>query len=85
MLYGFVFYFKALFDDDIVLDTAPAPPHECPAQRRLPFYRAPIMRIDEGDEIAVDVRLGDLHDQGSWSWSYSVEPGPPSAGRVAST
>jgi type I protein arginine methyltransferase len=82
---GFVFYFKAFFDDDIVLDTAPAPPHECPAQRRLPFYRAPRAPIEEGDRISLDLRLGDLHDHSSWSWSYSLEPGSSSAGRVATT
>ncbi|MBN1460358.1 MAG: class I SAM-dependent methyltransferase [Armatimonadetes bacterium] len=74
-LNGFVLYFKAFFGDDIVLDTTPTLRHECIAQRRLPFYRTPSVRLEEGDEISVDVCASDLVNPRSWSWSHSTAPG----------
>lgn len=72
LLNGFVLFFRAFFGGDVILDTTPAPPHECIAQRRLPFYRSVTTPVAAGDEITVDLRAKDLANPSSWSWSYST-------------
>lgn len=73
-LHGFVVYFKAYFDEEIVLDTTPQGPFECPAQRRLPLYRVKAQEIRQGDGIEVDVRSSDWSRPNTWHWDYSVRP-----------
>jgi protein arginine N-methyltransferase 1 len=75
LLNGFVLYFKAFFDEDTVVDTTPAGPYECLAQRRLPFYRATTVGVEAGDEITVELRPHDLTEPNSWSWNCSVGRG----------
>lgn len=74
-LNGFVLYFKAFFDENIVEDTTPVGPYDCLAQRRLPFYRARTVAVERGDEIKVELQADDLAEPGSWSWNYSIGRG----------
>lgn len=66
---GLSLHFKAIFDDEIAIDTSPA---KTPTHWGNPFFRLPPLKLRAGDRIRYRYELVDVADH--LTWSLSVEP-----------
>jgi protein arginine N-methyltransferase 1 len=76
---GFCLYFKAGFDESIILDTSPFRQEASYTNWQLPLYRVESVLLEEGTEIDFSLQMNDLKDYKSWDWKYQVTSKAPQA------
>ncbi|HEY4300003.1 MAG TPA: 50S ribosomal protein L11 methyltransferase [Candidatus Didemnitutus sp.] len=70
---GFVVYFRARVDDDLVLTTDPKAPN------RATHWGLRVLRVEQGEArtgatIHFNLRVGDWSDPDTWRWEHRVAP-----------
>jgi protein arginine N-methyltransferase 1 len=69
---GFCLYFRAIFDEDIILDKSPLRTESSHSCWENPIYRAEAEQIQKGDVIELTFSIDDYNDIATWSWDYKI-------------
>lgn len=67
---GFCMYFRACFDEEIVLSNSP---FDAQTNWAMPFLRTASMEVQKGEVLGFTLSMGDLILPRTWRWSLTVE------------
>jgi protein arginine N-methyltransferase 1 len=67
---GICMYFKAIFDDDILLSTGP---EAAKTHWLMPLYRTPARSYRAGEIFEMKVEVPDLSEHRGWSWQIDMQ------------